>query len=66
MATITTHHSYPDLLQTGGRLARTSWDSDNVSHAIAATLRGQKEAAILLVTVDGVAVARGLSPAGLG
>jgi hypothetical protein len=66
MATITTHHSYPDLLQTGGRLARTSWDSDNVSRAIAATLRGQKEAAILLVTVDGVAVARGLSPAGLG
>lgn len=63
---ITTHHSYPDLLQTGGRLARTSWDSDNVSRAIAATLRGQKEAAILLVTVDGVAVARGLSPAGLG
>ena len=66
MATITTHHSYPDLLQTGGRLARTSWDSDNVSRAIAATLRGQTEAAILLVTVDGVAVARGLSPAGLG
>jgi hypothetical protein len=66
MATIITHHSYPDLLQTGGRLARTSWDSDNVSRAIAATLRGQKEAAILLVTVDGVAVARGLSPAGLG
>ena len=66
MATITTHHSYPDLLQTGGRLARTSWDSDNVSRAVAATLRGQKEAAILLVTVDGVAVARGLSPAGLG
>ena len=66
MATITTHHSYPDLLQTGGRLARTSWDSDNVSRAIVATLRGQKEAAILLVTVDGVAVARGLSPAGLG
>jgi hypothetical protein len=66
MATITTHHSYPDLLQTGGRLARTSWDSDNVSRAIAATLRGQKEAAVLLVTVDGVAVARGLSPAGLG
>jgi hypothetical protein len=65
MATITTHHSYPDLLQTGGRLARTSWDSDNVSRAIAATLRGQKEAAVLLVTVDGVAVARGLSPAGL-
>ena len=66
MATIITHHSYPDLLQTGGRLARTSWDSDNVSRAIAATLRGQKEAAVLLVTVDGVAVARGLSPAGLG
>ena len=66
MATITTHHSYPDLLQTGGRLARTSWDSDNVSRAIVATLRGQKDAAILLVTVDGVAVARGLSPAGLG
>ena len=66
MATITTHHTYPDLLQTGGRLARTSWDSDNIGRAIAATLRGQKEAAILLVTVDGVAVARGLSPAGLG
>ena len=66
MATITTHHSYPDLLQTGGRLARTSWDSDNVGRAIAGTIRGQKEAAILLVTVDGVAVARGLSPAGLG
>ena len=66
MATITTHHSYPDLLQTGGRLARTSWDSDTVGRAIAGTIRGQKEAAILLVTVDGVAVARGLSPAGLG
>ena len=66
MATITTHHSYPDLLQTGGRLARTSWDSDNVSRAIAGTIRGQKDAVVLLVTVDGVAVARGLSPAGLG
>ena len=66
MASITTHHTYPDLIQTGGRLARTNWDSDNIGRCIAGTIRGQKDAVILLVTVDGVAVARGLSPAGLG
>ena len=66
MANITTHHTYPDLAQTGGRLARTDWDSDNVGRAIAGTIRGQKDAVVLLVTVNGVAVARGLSPAGLG
>ena len=66
MASITTHHTYPDLIQIGGRLARTDWNSDSIGRAIAGTIRGQKDAAILLVTVDGVAVARGLSPAGLG
>jgi hypothetical protein len=66
MATITTHHTYPDLAQTGGRLARTDWDSDNIGRAIAGTIRGQRDAVVLRVTVDGVTVARGLSPAGLG
>jgi hypothetical protein len=66
MAYITTHHTYPELLFSGGRLARTEWDSDTAARAIGATLRGEPDAVVLLVTVDGKAVARGLKPAGLG
>ena len=65
MAYITTHHTYSDLLFSGGRLARTAWDSETATRAIGATLRGEPDAVVLLVTVDGRAVARGLAPGGL-
>jgi hypothetical protein len=65
MAYITTHHTYPNLLFSGGRLARTTWDSDTGTRAIGATLRGEPDAIVLLITVDGSAVARGLAPGGL-
>jgi hypothetical protein len=63
---ITTHHTYPDLLFTGGRLAATDWDSDNASRAVAATVRLDNDAVVLRVSINGKTSARGLMPAGLG
>lgn len=63
---ITTHHTYPDLLFTGGRLAATDWDSDSHARAVAATVRGDADAIVLRVSVDGYPHARGLMPGGIG
>jgi hypothetical protein len=59
---VTTYHTYPDLLIDGGRLAATEWGG-NPTHAeaIAATLRLDPEAIILRV-----GQLRGMAPGGIG
>ena len=67
---IITHHTYSDLLHTGGRLAQCQWDCDaTVAQAVAATLSVDSEAIILRVTDARGRVdrqIRGLAPGGIG
>jgi hypothetical protein len=59
---ITTYHTYPDLLIDGGRLAATEWGGNPTpAEAVAATLRLDPEAIILRV-----GQLRGLAPGGIG
>lgn len=62
----TTHHTYPDLITDGGRLARTCWQTSDLSQAVAATLRIDPDAVILLATgtMPGQAI-RALAPGGM-
>ena len=65
LMTSSTFHTYPDLLHSGDRLARTDWLSSlSVSEVVAATLRIDSTAVILrAVAYDGSL--RGLAPGGL-
>ena len=67
---IITHHTYADLLYTGGRLAACQWDCDStVAEGVAATLSVDPEAIILRVTDARGRVdrqIRGLAPGGIG
>ena len=59
---ITTYHTYPELIYCGGRLAATEWDGNpTAAEAVAATLRHDPEAVILRV-----AQLKGLAPGGIG
>ena len=59
---ITTLHTYPDLVYCGGRLAATEWGGNpTAAEAVAATLRLDSEAVILRVCK-----LRGLAPGGIG
>ena len=60
-----THNTYPDLLITGGRLARTEWPEATPAEALAATLRYDPEAIVLLITSPAGQPVRGLAPGGL-
>ena len=66
---LTTYHTYPDLLLSGGRLAATDWGSHpagcaSLADGVAATLRLDAEA-IILRAVRGSETVRGLAPGGL-
>ena len=67
---IITHHTYSDLLYTGGRLAQCQWDCDATpAEGVAATLSVDPEAIILRVTDARGRVdrhIRGLAPGGIG
>jgi hypothetical protein len=67
---IITHHTYADLMHTGGRLAACQWDCDaTVAEGVAATLAVDPEAIILRVTDARGRVdrqIRGLAPGGIG
>jgi hypothetical protein len=65
----TTHHTFPDLLTSGDRLAATDWGSHpagcaSLSDAVAATLSLAPDA-IILRAVRGSEAVRGLAPGGL-
>jgi len=69
MTSLTTFHTYPDLLFDGGRLAAKCWgDHPTVStlqQAVRATIAVDSEAVVLRASgTDGTA--RGLMPGGLG
>jgi hypothetical protein len=62
---LTTYHTYPDLLLSGGRLAATEWGvGASLADGVAATLRLDAEA-IILRAVRGAETVRGLAPGGL-
>jgi hypothetical protein len=67
---ITTHHTYPDLLHSGDRLAATEWDCGcTPAEGVAATLEVDDEAIILTVTDWRGWQAkryRGFAPGGIG
>jgi hypothetical protein len=59
---ITTWHTYPDLVHRGGRLAATEWDGNpTAAQAVEATLRLDQDAIVLRVCQ-----LRGLAPGGIG
>jgi hypothetical protein len=65
----TTHHTYPDLLTSGERLAATDWGSHpagcaSLGEAVSATLRLEPDA-VILRAVRGSETVRGLAPGGL-
>lgn len=60
-----THNTWPDLLITGGRLARTEWSGAAPAEALAATLCRDPEAVVLLITTPAGQPLRGLAPGGL-
>jgi hypothetical protein len=69
MTSLTTFHTYPDLLFDGGRLAAKCWgDHPTVStlqQDVRATIAVDSEAVVLRASgTDGTA--RGLMPGGLG
>ena len=69
MTSLTTFHTYPDLLFDGGRLAATCWGGhptvSTVKQAVCATIAVDSEAVVLrAVGTDGIA--KGLMPGGLG
>lgn len=64
--TLTTLHTYSDLLVDGGRLAAVAWPTADLAGAVAATLRADSERIILAVTgAHGCRVAVGQAPGGL-
>ena len=63
--TMITHHTYPDLIVDGGRLARTDWAGAAPAAALRATLAMDSEAIVLMITGPGAPL-RGLAPGGLG
>jgi len=67
---IITHHTYADLLYTGGRLAQSQWEFGGTpAEGVAATLEVDPEAIILRVTDARGRVdrqIRGLAPGGIG
>jgi len=67
---IITHHTYSDLLYTGGRLAQCQWEFGGTpAEGVAATLAVDPEAIILRVTDARGRIdrqIRGLAPGGLG
>lgn len=69
---MTTLHTYPDLLHSGGRLAATAWNfpgcrfTVSAADAVAATLDLDSDAVVLRVAdAAGRYVAVGLAPGGL-
>jgi hypothetical protein len=67
---IITHHTYPDLLYRGGKLADCEWDGgQDPQQGVDATLAVSPEAVILRVTDWREAQPhqiRGLAPGGIG
>ena len=62
-----THHTYPHLLGQGGRLASTIWeDAETVEEAVAATIREDDQAIVLLARVIRGRDLRGYAPGGMG
>jgi len=69
MTSLTTFHTYPDLLFDGGRLAATCWSGhptvSTLQQAVRATIAADSEVVVLRASgTDGTA--RGLMPGGLG
>ena len=63
---ITTYHTYPELVYDGGRLAATEWSHYNhwnptPAEAVAATIEHDPDAIVLRVCQ-----LRGLAPGGIG
>lgn len=62
-----THHTYPHLLGRQCRLAATIWeDLDTVEEAVAATIREDNQAIVLLARVIRGRDLRGYAPGGMG
>lgn len=49
-----TYHTYPDLITSGGRLARTDWEGVTVSNAVASTIKHDPSGIILGVRANNV------------
>ena len=69
MTSLTTFHTYPDLLFDGGRLAATCWGGhptvSTLEQVVRATIAVDPDAVVLRASgTDGTA--RGLMPGGLG
>lgn len=59
---ITTYHTYPELVYDGGRLAATEWEGNpTAAEAVEATLHLDPDAVVLRVCQ-----LRGLAPGGIG
>jgi hypothetical protein len=64
--TMTTFHTYADLLYVGGRLAQTVWAGVDAPQSVDATRRRDHDAVVLRVTdKHGRTVATGYAPGGI-
>ena len=67
--TVSTFHTYPDLVVDGGRLAATDWTEprcgvSTAAEGVAAILQLDAEAVVLRVVAGSLSL-RGLAPGGL-
>jgi hypothetical protein len=63
---MTTWHTYPDLLNKGGRLAESTWKGATAEQAVRATIKCDPEVIILRVCGPSGERVIGLAPGGLG
>lgn len=59
-----TYNTYPDLVHTGGRLARTDWEFNSIERGVAATIKYDPSAVILNVRNHSEWIT-GLAPGGI-
>lgn len=59
-----TYHTYPDLLHTSDRLARTDWETNQPHCGVAATIKLDPNSIVLNVR-SGFEWLKGLAPGGI-
>jgi len=61
-----TYHTFPHLLRHGGRLAVTIWeDAETTEQAVAATVKSDDQAIVLVAKVANGVYLRGKMPGGM-
>lgn len=59
-----TYHTYPDLIHTSYRLARTDWEIQDSRHGVTATIKLDPQAIVLDVR-SGSSWIKGFAPGGI-